>query len=1390
MKRTVLILSFLLCIVAFAAAQKFSNKGTEFWAGFGHQGEMELTAWLDTPRLALMFSAEQKAKVTVTIEGTAYKQEYNVPANSVIRTLPLPQGFRDRPASAFDVMLYTRTSDWPNGTNSEGIFKNKGVHISSDVPIVAYAHLYGPASSAATMLMPADSWGYSYLGLTAKQAINVAAGGDEPFDHSRFSWMFFIANKNDTRIRIVPPVPTRSGAAANTPIEITLQKGEIYQLLAGEESRGNMYDLTGTTANAIANSEGKCLPFAAFVGSSGMYVACNDQSTGGGHATEENLMQQMFPKHAWGKRYLATPTSVDAQPTMNNYNIFRILVSDATTIVKKNGVVLTGATNNFFEYRSNTADYIEADKPIQVAQMMPSQGRCGYSGSGDPEMTFLSPIEQGIKRIGFYRNDKTSIDWNFLTLTIPTAGINSLTIDGKKDFSNTYAHPNLPGYSVVVRRWNTRSNTDQRAPAQCIVQSDSAFNAITYGMGQAESYAYNAGTYLNNLSGIADYKNEYNTADTSNTYTCAQTPVQLSVLMRYKPTRMEWKFSEMAGKITPATDVVVDNPVLVGEQLVAGVTYYKYTLPGTYVFSEAGYHIVPLYTTHPSVDVCNNTEQIQYEVIVEKAIKTDFSILYQNCRAQELISFEADDKYTDGTEVKRWEWEFMNGAVSASATGQQVKQLFDKGDHSARLIAVDKNGCIADTIKQFTLADKPAVPAFSASSAAICEKAESRFTENTPLSGIKEWFWSFGDGTTATVTNNGYTQAHTYTSSQTGVVVKHVVKFSSTCVSDTAYQTIAVYAKPKLSVGYPAGCLPENGRVAFDGQAATADGQAVNIFNWNFGDAASTADNPNTATVANPSHIFSAGSYTITYSATSARGCVGDTVIKATFNPRPAISYPAVLPAVCVNAKLPVSVAQATVTNGIAGNGYYKGTGVAGNGDFNPAVATPGVHTIWYVFASDNGCIDSVSASITVKPKPEAKFSYEGMLCAKGSVTIRDLSSLAGGNVQTRKWSFGDGTVAEYTTAAAFTKVFNTAGDYTVRLIALGDNSCADTMEAAVKIHPLPSVDFTLPAFVCMPEGKASFTNKTASADGTALSYRWSFGDNSTAAETNPSHTYQQAGNYAVKLVATSAVGCVDSAQKVLSQFYDQPVADFGVNANTLCQGTPVRFTNNSTAPNSTVTAWAWSFGDGSTSKDRSPVKTYANAGRFTISLTVTNAAGCVSVPDNETVQVYLQPVVDAGPDIAAEEGEIVQLKAKANSGTLRFAWTPAQLVSNAAILQPTITVTEDCTLVLTATGENNCTASDEVQVVVQRPLVVPNVFTPNGDGINDTWLIKNLNMYSTAVIQLFNRYGQKVIIMKGDSKPWDGTVNGTPVPAGIYYYIIQLNNGQPVMNGSLTIIR
>jgi gliding motility-associated-like protein len=95
------------------------------------------------------------------------------------------------------------------------------------------------------------------------------------------------------------------------------------------------------------------------------------------------------------------------------------------------------------------------------------------------------------------------------------------------------------------------------------------------------------------------------------------------------------------------------------------------------------------------------------------------------------------------------------------------------------------------------------------------------------------------------------------------------------------------------------------------------------------------------------------------------------------------------------------------------------------------------------------------------------------------------------------------------------------------------------------------------------------------------------------------------------------------------------------------------------------------------------------------------------------------------------------------------------------------------------------------VKVITEiREIKVPNIFTPNGDGVNDHWLIQFLNTYANCRVQVFNRYGQKVFESTGYNNPWDGKFNNQPLPFGTYYYIIALRKGMKSITGYVTIVR
>jgi gliding motility-associated-like protein len=1358
-KRTLTLLVVLLCSLHIKA-QNLSNTGKEFWVGYGHHQFMEPGEG-NGMDMVIYLSAEQPATVTVSLDGTTWTNTYTIPANTVIATPPIPK------AGTFDARLYSQPPAF-GGTGGEGIFQKKGIHIVSDVPIVAYAHIYGSASSGATMLMPVETWGYYYVSLNSEQN----------YADDCFSWMYVVAKDNNTVIEITPAKLTRNNRPAGTPFTVTLNKGEIYQLIGASLGGGAGNELTGTTVRSIANSNDTCFPVAVFSGSSRTSIAC----TGNFGSSGDNNMQQVFPSQAWGKRYLTAPLSNSGSANSLMTNIYKVVVKDPTTVVKRNGTIIPASTligNAYYRFESGTADYITADKPVLLAQFMSSEGACpNMNGEGDPEMIYLSPIEQSIKRIGFYRNTQQFIDVNYLTLIIPTAGMSSLTIDGVPNgWSYAYTHPNLPGYSVIVKRWGS-------AQAQCIVQSDSAFTAVTYGEGSVESYGYNAGTLINNLNVIGAIHNQQDTSDIKNDYTCTQTPVELSVLLAYQPTDMLWLISQLGSEITPNADVHLVAPVNTGTELVNGVPYYKYTLPGTYKFSNTGTYEITIQNTNPSIEKCDHKEDVKINVTVKQKPNTGFTFTHTGC-TMDTVYFKGDS--SNGNFVTdRWKWTFPGNVQDSD---QYVKHKFPVGQQNVQLSVVSKEGCLADTIIPITVVAPPTA-AFTTDVNALCEGGQVTVTDNSTFAGsapINTWYWNYGNNKADTLTAN---TAKTITYPAYGTyTIAHVVKVSDLCVSDTAKETVNVYAKPSLGITYPNSCLDASGLVQFTSTTTVPDAQTLSSYSWDFGDAAATNANPDTSTLANPQHTYiNFGTYNIKYSATTDQGCTRDTTISATFNLKPALAFATLAP-VCEAAKSGLTVAKGSVTNGVKGTGIYKGAGVSPDGTFNPALAGAGTHAVWYVFTTDSGCVDSISTNIVVNPRPVANFSATADVCFGAEVTITDQSTISSGNITSWTWLPGNGPAVVRTDNTPFTEKYNTAKSYTIKMVATSDNGCtSDTATQTVTVHSLPTVNFTMPASICMPDGHAAFVNNST---GESLTYQWNFGDGSaTVADVSPTHIYTASGPYTVSLKATSAAGCTTTKTQQLTAFYNQPVANFSVAPDTLCQGTDNHFTDQSTDDKSTITTWSWTFGDGNSSTDQNPVKRYSAPGDYNVQLVVTNAAGCTSTPYNSNVVVYLQPVIDAGQSFIVSQGTIITFTATANDSTeLSFIWSPADGLSDPTALSPTLDAQEDQVYTLTAIGKGSCTATDDMKVKVFKPVNVPNAFSPNGDGINDTWVIPNLADYPGCTIEVFNRYGQKVFSSTGYDKPWDGTFNGHLLPMATYYYVIKLKNGYEPQAGYVTIL-
>ncbi|MFO7789972.1 MAG: gliding motility-associated C-terminal domain-containing protein, partial [Bacteroidales bacterium] len=109
-----------------------------------------------------------------------------------------------------------------------------------------------------------------------------------------------------------------------------------------------------------------------------------------------------------------------------------------------------------------------------------------------------------------------------------------------------------------------------------------------------------------------------------------------------------------------------------------------------------------------------------------------------------------------------------------------------------------------------------------------------------------------------------------------------------------------------------------------------------------------------------------------------------------------------------------------------------------------------------------------------------------------------------------------------------------------------------------------------------------------------------------------------------------------------------------------------------------------------------------------------------------------------------------------------------------------------------TITDNNGCKEEISTISLIDNPvdcIQIPDAFTPNGDNVNDTWIIENIEMFPDHIVQVFNRWGQEIYFKRYGDEPWDGTFKGKKVPTGPYLYIVDLNDGSEPRNGTVTVI-
>ncbi|GAA4315425.1 hypothetical protein GCM10023149_12030 [Mucilaginibacter gynuensis] len=271
----------------------------------------------------------------------------------------------------------------------------------------------------------------------------------------------------------------------------------------------------------------------------------------------------------------------------------------------------------------------------------------------------------------------------------------------------------------------------------------------------------------------------------------------------------------------------------------------------------------------------------------------------------------------------------------------------------------------------------------------------------------------------------------------------------------------------------------------------------------------------------------------------------------------------------------------------------------------------------------------------------------------------------------------------------------------------------------------------------------------------------------------------------------------------------DKPTLTIGTNANLQCDGRDVTYTAVPVGAGNNPT-YQWYVNDVAANETRGSftINTLKNGDKVTA--VVTNNSTCVplsSDPSN-AITVIIEPLTTTSVTISSnitgpvcgatpvtfrataqntQEIPIFQWQINGNaSGSNSATFTTSGLMDGDVI---TCTINSGGLCIVNPFAVSNAIT---VAVLPESECVVkiPNTFTPNADGYNDTWTITGLSKAPNCVVNVYNRYGTIVYQSTGYSKPWDGTSSGSAIPSGTYYYMIDQRNGRPRLAGSITILR
>jgi len=394
-------------------------------------------------------------------------------------------------------------------------------------------------------------------------------------------------------------------------------------------------------------------------------------------------------------------------------------------------------------------------------------------------------------------------------------------------------------------------------------------------------------------------------------------------------------------------------------------------------------------------------------------------------------------------------------------------------------------------------------------------------------------------------------------------------------------------------------------------------------------------------------------------------------------------------------------------------------------------------------------------------------------------------------------------------TSRDFTTNITAVGTYTGQMILNQSTfavNCRDTADFLLGVFPGtdPDFEFTVPG--CDDE-PIDFTDLSVPQGANVItSWDWDFAD-MTAADSrqNPRHRYNIPGDFGVRLTTTDDNNCTATVVKPLQYFPSprtiliEPDEGFG------CAPFTKEFINLS-RPIDDSYIFDWDFGDGNTGDVASPTNIYENRGVYDVYLGITSPTGCfVDTTFVNLVDVRDAPVADFNWTPEEPNNILPDIRIFDESmGANAWRYTIRNLAGDPLFSTPlpdfdySLSTRDTNTVLITqlVTHPSGCvdTITKSLKLKLINTYFMPNVFTPNGDGLNDAFLpVGLLSGVTDYRLRVWTRWGELVFTSTEVKDGWNGTFNGRDSPGGGYLWDAQYTdvNGDPAeFKGGVVLVR